>query len=148
MGSKCNIWKTDGYGSNAAHNGTVRPILLLNEENGEQFDALKESKVFIGIWSVEIIRPMDPHIHDTEEWWYMLEGRAFAKIGDENQKEIEPGTLMFMPPNVPHSVRPIAKTACRFLVFATPSELSEKAKQKALESQKKLMEGDISHPIV
>lgn len=45
-----------------------------------------------------------PHSHPNEQWIYILEGNFHATIGG---KEFEgmPGTVLYIPPNVVHSVK-------------------------------------------
>src|SRR3954447_18854212 len=43
--------------------------------------------------------PQQPHAQD--EVYYVLAGRAAVRIGEEEQP-VEPGTLVYVPANVPH----------------------------------------------
>src|SRR5574342_516338 len=45
-----------------------------------------------------------PHSHPNEQWTYVLKGRARVSVGGQPQTLASPGTLIYAPPNVVHSV--------------------------------------------
>ena len=46
---------------------------------------------------------VDPHTHPTHEYYYVLYGRGRMIIGDE-EREISQGDLVYIPPNLVHSL--------------------------------------------
>jgi quercetin dioxygenase-like cupin family protein len=46
----------------------------------------------------------DAHAHPNEQIIYLLEGRLRARVGDE-ERIVEPGDVIHVPPNVVHEVR-------------------------------------------
>jgi quercetin dioxygenase-like cupin family protein len=62
-----------------------------------------------------------PHSHPNEQWTYVLKGRARVSVGGQPQTLASPGTLIYAPPNVVHSVEVLAEED---LVFFTVKDLS------------------------
>ena len=46
---------------------------------------------------------LEPHTHDSDEFYYLLQGRAIVQVDDEQQL-VDPGDLIHIPPNAPHSI--------------------------------------------
>jgi quercetin dioxygenase-like cupin family protein len=53
---------------------------------------------------------VDPHSHPTHEFYYVTSGRGLMTVGDE-EREIAQGDLVYTPPNVVHSLRPVSDHA-------------------------------------
>ena len=51
-----------------------------------------------------------PHQHPTHEFYYMMSGRGIMTIGDEN-REVQQGDLVYIPPDAVHSLRPTSDNA-------------------------------------
>ena len=60
---------------------------------------------------------LEPHKHNTHEFYYVLKGRALMQIGPE-KREVEPGDLIHIPPNVVHTIAPIGGAPVRAFSFA------------------------------
>ena len=61
---------------------------------------------------------LEPHSHDSDEFYYMLEGEAVITIGGE-EGHIKAGDLVRTPPNTIHSIRTVGDGTFRALAFAT-----------------------------
>src|ERR1700736_3168159 len=61
-------------------------------------------RMIVGLMRMPAGTGAAPHSHPNEQWIYILEGIFHATIGG---KEFEgmPGTVLYIPPNVVHSVR-------------------------------------------
>ena len=46
----------------------------------------------------------EPHSHPNEQWMYVVEGTFTANI-DGKQFRAKPGTILYIPPNIVHSVK-------------------------------------------
>ncbi len=53
---------------------------------------------------------VNPHSHPTHEFYYVLRGRGIMTIGDED-RTIAQGDLVYIPPDVVHSLRPVTDHA-------------------------------------
>jgi mannose-6-phosphate isomerase-like protein (cupin superfamily) len=51
-----------------------------------------------------------PHAHPTHEWYYVTAGRGVMTVGDDD-RDITQGDLVYIPPNVVHSLRPVTDNA-------------------------------------
>jgi quercetin dioxygenase-like cupin family protein len=60
---------------------------------------------------------LEPHRHDTHEFYYVLKGKALMQIGKEKQ-EVVPGDLIHIPANEVHSIAPVGGGSVRCLAFA------------------------------
>jgi quercetin dioxygenase-like cupin family protein len=99
------------------HQGTVpvwwlfKPRELREETLGGHLELVSEFEVTGG-------GEVHPHSHPTHEFYYMISGRGIMKIGDE-EREVQQGDLIYTPPNVTHSIRPVSDNASiRALAFA------------------------------
>ncbi|MBA2667755.1 MAG: cupin domain-containing protein [Trueperaceae bacterium] len=74
------------------------------------------SEVFISVMEPGEAPPMHVH-HDTEQVFYVLEGRGRLEIrGESEGVEIEPGDLVRIPPSTYHRVWGVGERALRYLV--------------------------------
>ena len=65
---------------------------------------------------------VDPHSHPTHEFYYVTSGRGFMTIAGE-ERIIQQGDLVHIPPNEIHSLRPVSDHApihCFCFAVATP----------------------------
>lgn len=62
-----------------------------------------------------------PHSHPNEQWTYVLKGKARVSVGGQAPLLASPGTLIYAPPNVVHSVEALPDED---LVFFTVKDLS------------------------
>jgi mannose-6-phosphate isomerase-like protein (cupin superfamily) len=91
------------------HNGTVpvwylyRPQELRAETEGGFLELVNEFEVAGG-------GAVHPHAHPTHEWYYVLTGRGVMTIADE-ERDVGQGDLVYIPPNVVHSLRPATEHA-------------------------------------
>lgn len=61
-----------------------------------------------------------PHFHpQTEEIYYILEGRGRMQIGDQ-QAEVGPGDAIAIPPGAQHQITNIGETVLKFLCCCAP----------------------------
>jgi mannose-6-phosphate isomerase-like protein (cupin superfamily) len=86
---------------------------------GEMFEASKGGSLeLVSEWEVEGGGEVSPHSHPTLEYYYFTSGRGVMVIEDE-ECEVGPGDLVYIPPNKVHSARPVSEHApLRALSFA------------------------------
>jgi quercetin dioxygenase-like cupin family protein len=60
---------------------------------------------FVGEFELAPGSRLEPHRHDTHEFYYILEGQATMQISDE-VADVGPGALVHIPRNVVHSIWP------------------------------------------
>lgn len=99
------------------HNGTVPlwdlfpPDELRDATEGGFLELICEMHIVAG-------GLMGEHSHPTHEYYYVIEGEGIMQVGDET-REIDHGDLVYIPPDVPHSLRPsTADGTMRIFVFA------------------------------
>jgi quercetin dioxygenase-like cupin family protein len=91
------------------HNGTVPVWWLVNPREmyeitkGGYFELANEFEVAGG-------SAVFPHTHPTHEFYYVLSGRGIMTVGDDTS-EIRQGDLVYIPPDMVHSLKPISDTA-------------------------------------
>lgn len=71
---------------------------------------------FINEFSVDPGCAIEPHSHNTHEFYYVLSGQGTMRVGDE-VSEVHPGQLIHTPPNIPHSIY-AHRSGVRCLAFA------------------------------
>lgn len=63
---------------------------------------------------------LNPHTHTFEQVVYIVSGRAIYHVGDVPH-DVGPGSLLIVPPGVPHYIEPIADEPVLNLdIFAPP----------------------------
>jgi mannose-6-phosphate isomerase-like protein (cupin superfamily) len=91
------------------HNGTVAvwylaaPQAMREATEGGFLELINEFEVAGG-------SAVHPHEHPTHEWYYVTAGRGVMTVGDED-RDVAVGDLVYIPPNVVHSLRPVSGTA-------------------------------------
>ena len=86
------------------HNGTVPVWWLVSPREMHETTAGGFLEL-VSEWVVEGGGLVDPHSHPTHEFYYILAGRGVMKIADE-EREVGQGDLVYIPPDVVHSLRP------------------------------------------
>lgn len=69
-----------------------------------------------------VIKPggyADEHSHSWDHAYYIIKGRARVKVGDE-EREVSDETLIYVPPNILHSVKNIAGEPLVVLAVVSP----------------------------
>jgi quercetin dioxygenase-like cupin family protein len=95
------------------HGGTC--ISYHMHRKGSLHDETKGSWLeFVGEFELAEGAYLEPHRHDTHEFYYMLTGTARIRIGSE-ERDVGPGDLIHIPRDAVHSVRP---TGGSFRAFA------------------------------
>ena len=69
-------------------------------------------KMTLVYWRIDADAPLPEHAHPQEQVVNILEGRYRLTFGEET-RILEPGDVVVIPPNQPHSGRSV--TACRIL---------------------------------
>ena len=93
------------------HNGTVQQWELLGDN-----DFLSD----INVLHANIVNPgvnMEPHHHESEEQiYFIMGGTGIVKVGNE-EREINEGDTIYLPPKLPHSLKNTGTYPLRFLAF-------------------------------
>jgi quercetin dioxygenase-like cupin family protein len=69
--------------------------------------------------------PLHKHPHPVEELLYILRGKGRERVGDE-EREVGPGTAIFVPPEVEHNLVNIGDEMLILLVVVSPPGIVEK----------------------
>lgn len=94
-------------------------ILEQQRTNQPYLEFLRASSMSVGLYSLSAgsIDPQQPHHED--ELYYVLKGRATIQIDGQN-REIEPGTLIFVSAEVEHRFHTITEDLTVLVFFAPP----------------------------
>jgi quercetin dioxygenase-like cupin family protein len=99
------------------HEGTCLTYFMVpkesmrNETDGSYLEYVSEFELVPGA-------RLEPHYHDTHEFFYLLEGNATMQIEAETQ-EVAPGDLVHIPRKATHSIWPTdPEQGFRALAFA------------------------------
>ena len=100
----------------------------LNETLRVLFDQKTNDVKQIGVWETTIPPgvglPLHKHPHPVEELLYVLRGRGIETVGDE-QREVGPGTAIFIPPEVEHRIENTGDEMLMLLVVVSPPGMVE-----------------------
>jgi len=92
------------------HRGTCNIWPLFEKELGTNIFAVE----------AEVANVLVPHRHNHHEFFYILHGRGVMKVEDE-EGDVYPGDLIYIPPNALHSIRPKGKEyPIHYLCFGAP----------------------------
>lgn len=98
------------------HNGTVMTHFLFEKE--ELREATMGSYLeFVDIFTVAAGTALEPHYHNTHEFYFILSGTATMQIEGE-KLEVGPGDLVHIPPNKPHNITAGPNENLRSFAFA------------------------------
>ena len=98
------------------HNGTVpvwylaHPRELKELTDGGFVELINEFEVAAG-------GAVFPHSHPTHEWYFVMSGRGVMTV-DEEERAVEPGDLVYIPPDQVHSLRPTGDDPIHCFCFA------------------------------
>jgi quercetin dioxygenase-like cupin family protein len=98
------------------HGGSCKTYFMVPKESmravteGSYLEYVSEFEIAAGTH-------LEPHRHNTHEYYYMLKGKALMQIGPE-KREVGPGDLIYIPPNAVHSISPMGNEPMRALSFA------------------------------
>lgn len=70
--------------------------------------------------------PLHTHPAPVEEFLYVLRGRGIERVADE-EREVGPGSAVFIPPDVPHGLRNTGDEMIVLLVVVSPPGIIEKS---------------------
>lgn len=99
------------------HGGTCHTYFMVPKE--AMRDATQGSYLeYVSEFEIAAGAHLEPHRHDTHEFYYILKGRALMQI-EHDKREVAPGDLIHIPPNAVHSIAPSDGTGpVRALAFA------------------------------
>jgi len=98
------------------HNGTVpvwwliRPQELKSITDGGYLELANQFGVAVG-------GEVFPHSHPTHEFYFVMNGRGVMTIDGED-RDVAPGDLVYIPPDLVHSLRPTGGGAIHCFCFA------------------------------
>ena len=116
-------WQTDDYvdsyldGHIHQHKVKVATYVPLRDPEHSPTGASSELQ-YIGAYEYAPGGWISDHIHsDAEQWYYILNGRAVMRVGDE-EREVGVGALIFIPKGTIHSYRVVGDEPMRILNVA------------------------------
>lgn len=84
------------------HADTIKAYFMFDKD--ELYDKTIGSHLeFINEFTIDAGVRIEPHFHNSHEFYYVLEGSGVMQIADET-REVRPRDLVYIPPNVPHSL--------------------------------------------
>lgn len=75
----------------------------------------------VGLITIRRGEASQPHSHPNEQWTYVLKGKARVKVGGQPETLASPGTLIYAPAGVVHSVEVLPEED---FVFFTVKDMS------------------------
>ena len=84
------------------HAGTIEAYFMFDKD--ELFEDSQNTHLeFINEFFLKPDVRIEPHYHNSCEFYYVLEGEGWMQIGEEKQK-VGPRDLIYIPPNEPHTM--------------------------------------------
>jgi quercetin dioxygenase-like cupin family protein len=110
------IVKTTDVSPVSEHGGTCRSWFFFEKESlrAETMGGYLE---FVDEFELQPGARLEPHEHDSDEFYYLLRGEATMRVGDD-EFPLRPGELVRIPRNEIHSIRTAGDDGCRALAFA------------------------------
>jgi quercetin dioxygenase-like cupin family protein len=84
------------------HANTVTAYFMFNKDELHEA-SLGSHLEFINEFTIPADVRIEPHFHNSLEFYYVLEGKGWMQIGEEKQ-EVGPRDLIYIPPNAPHTM--------------------------------------------
>ena len=102
----------------------------LNETLRVLFDQKTNDVKQISVWETTFPPgtgiPLHKHPQPVEELLYVLRGKGIETVGDE-QREVSPGTAIFIPPEVEHRIENTGDEMLVLLVVVSPPGIVEES---------------------
>jgi quercetin dioxygenase-like cupin family protein len=99
------------------HGGTCITNFLIDKEELRK-DTSGGYLEFVSEFQLKAGASLEPHSHESDEFYYLLEGEAIMTVGGE-ERTVRAGDLIRTPPNTVHSIRTVGDGAFRAFAFAT-----------------------------
>jgi mannose-6-phosphate isomerase-like protein (cupin superfamily) len=99
----------------------ISQLIIEQQRSGHSYlEFLRVPALSMGLYSLPAggIDPQQPHTED--EVYYIVAGRGFIRVGEED-RAVEPGTIVFVAANVEHRFHTISEDL-KILVFFAPAE--------------------------
>src|SRR5262245_51112017 len=110
------VLRADDVEVRIEHGGTCFSYHMVPK--GSMYDETKGSWLeFVGEFELAEGATLEPHRHDTHEFYYLLDGAACMQIESET-RIVHPGDLIHIPPNRVHSIWPVDGGSFRAFAFA------------------------------
>jgi quercetin dioxygenase-like cupin family protein len=93
---------------------TVHSLIPKYEKHDETRDTYLE---FFDVFEVAPGHKIEPHFHNTHEWYFVLQGPLVVQIEDQARRLI-PGDLIYIPPNARHTAWTDGEERVRAIAFA------------------------------
>lgn len=104
----------------------ISQIMDQQQQEGHAYlEFLRVPALSVGLYALPAggVDPQLPHTED--EVYYVVEGRGFIRVAEED-RPIEPGTIVFVAANVEHRFHTISEDL-KLLVFFGPAEYANRA---------------------
>ena len=98
------------------HDGSVKSYFMYPKESLRE-ETMGSYLEFVNEFQVEPGRRVEPHKHDTHEFYYVMSGLATMQIEYE-KRDVGPGDLIHIPRNQVHSIWPTGDEPLRAFCFA------------------------------
>jgi mannose-6-phosphate isomerase-like protein (cupin superfamily) len=83
------------------------------------FEFLREKSMSLSLYTLPPGGPDPQHPHGEDEVYFVTAGRAQVRVGEED-REVGPGSVVFVPARVEHHFHSILETLTVLVVFAPP----------------------------
>jgi mannose-6-phosphate isomerase-like protein (cupin superfamily) len=103
----------------------ISQLIQAQQQVGQAYvEFLRVPVLSLGLYALPAggVDPQLPHAED--EVYYVVEGRGSIRVGEED-RSVEPGTIIFVAANVEHRFHTISEDM-KLLVFFAPAEYSNK----------------------
>ena len=101
--------------------GKLKSIKVGGDYSPAAGPVVEGERMQVGLITIPRGTASQPHSHPNEQWTYVLKGRARVHVAGAPETIASPGTLIYSPANVVHSVEVLPDED---LVFFTVKDLS------------------------
>jgi mannose-6-phosphate isomerase-like protein (cupin superfamily) len=99
------------------HGGTCYTYFMFPKESYRK-ETMGSYLEYIAEFEIPAGERLEPHTHDTHEFYYILSGRAKVEI-DGEQRDVAPRDLIHIGREQVHSIWPVGDEPLRALAFAS-----------------------------
>ena len=90
--------------------GMFPKFSFVEETKGTYLEAVEE-------WTIAAGARAEAHLHNTHEYYYILEGDAVVQI-EKEARQVHPGDLVYIPPNAVNTIWPTGEKGIRAFSFS------------------------------
>ena len=101
---------------------SIDPLVKFSSDKATKADLFLSGRLFVGLNCFEPGQSQKVHVHaGADKFYLVVSGKARMTVGEET-REVEPGTVVWAPADVPHGVAQAVERTVMLVAIAPPPD--------------------------